>query len=79
MNYNDYITRDKSICNGVPVLKGTRVPLKTLLDNIADDVSDQEILESYPSLRKEHIRAAILFAASAAKDDIPLPCVSALS
>ena len=72
MDYRQLITRDSGICGGQPVMKGTRVTLRTVLASLAEDASIQEILEDFPSLKAEHVRAAIAFAAASAAEDLPL-------
>jgi len=71
MEISTLITRDRGICGGDPVFRGTRVPLRTVLASLADGDGEREILRSYPTLTAEHVRAAIAFAAAAAVDDMP--------
>ena len=71
MNYETHIQRDPAICGGEPVIAGTRVTLRTVLASLAEGVQVQELMTHYPSLTEEDIRAAIAFAASSAKDDLP--------
>ena len=47
------------ILGGEPCFNGTRVPLETVTDNLAGGHSVQDILENYPSLTQEHIRAVL--------------------
>jgi uncharacterized protein (DUF433 family) len=70
---SDRIVRDANVCGGVPVFKGTRVPLRTVLASLATGDTPEEILESFPSLHIEDIRSAIAFAAASAEEDMPLP------
>ena len=72
-NYEERIVRDKRICGGEPVFKGTRVTLRTVLASLADGDSAEEILGDFPSLRPEDIQAAIAFAAASAEEDLPVP------
>lgn len=74
-SYQGRITRDKEICGGEPVFKGTRVTLRTVLASLADGDSVEEILADFPSLKAEDIQAAISFAAASAEEDLPLPAV----
>jgi uncharacterized protein (DUF433 family) len=67
------IVRDRAVCGGEPVFKGTRVPLRTVLASLADGDSADEILKDFPSLKAEDIRAAIAFAAASAEEDLPVP------
>ena len=57
---------------GEPVLKGTRVTLKTVLASLAEGATTAEILADFPTLFEEDIRAAIAFAAASAQEDLPL-------
>lgn len=69
----DRIVRDKRICGGEPAFKGTRVTLRTVLASLADGDSVEEILNDFPSLKAEDVRAAIAFAAASAEEDLPVP------
>ncbi len=60
---NNYITADSEICGGVPVFKGTRIMVWQILEMFESGESIKEILENYPSLTKNHIKAALKFAA----------------
>lgn len=71
--YEDRIIRDKGICGGEPVFKGTRVTLRTVLASLADGDSVAEILADFPSLKPEDVQAAIAFAAASAQEDLPVP------
>lgn len=72
MIYDNVIVRDTRICGGVSVVKGTRVPVKTILASLADGDSIQDIIHSFPTLTQEHVEAVIAFAAAAAEDDLPV-------
>ena len=73
--YAERIVRDPQICGGEAILKGTRVTLRTVLASLADGDSVEDILNDFPSLKPEDIRAAIAFAAASAEEDLPLPAV----
>ncbi|HEX4544003.1 MAG TPA: DUF433 domain-containing protein [Candidatus Acidoferrum sp.] len=73
--YGERIIRDKGICGGEPVFKGTRVTLRTVLASLADGDSAEEILTDFPTLKAEDIQAAIAFAAASAEEDLPVPTV----
>ena len=53
MNPHDLITVDPQILGGTPVFKGTRVPVKTLFEYLADSLSPDYFLESFPSVPRE--------------------------
>ena len=78
MTYQDRIVRDRGICGGEPVLRGTRVTLRTLLASLAEGASVDEILGDFPTLTAEDVRAAIAFAAASAAEDMPTPEVPRL-
>jgi uncharacterized protein (DUF433 family) len=71
--YEERIIRDRGICGGEPVFKGTRVTLRTVLASLADGDSAEEILKDFPSLKAEDVQAAIAFAAASAEEDLPVP------
>lgn len=76
MDYLKYIVRDPKICGGSPVIKGTRVTVKTVLASLAEGASVAEILKDYPSLTADDVRAVIAFAADSAAEDLPTSDIS---
>jgi len=75
MNFADYIVRDPKICDGQPVIKGTRVTLRTVLASLAAGDSVDQVLKSFPSLNREAVTAVISYAAASAEEDLPVPAV----
>lgn len=73
MQYQDRILRDPRICGGEPVIRGTRVTLRTVLASLAEGATIEEILRDFPALTEEDVRAVIAFAAASAQEDIPVP------
>ena len=69
---NKRIVRDREICGGEPVFKGTRVTLRTVLASLAAGDSPETILKDFPSLHREDVQAAIAFAAASAQEDLPI-------
>jgi uncharacterized protein (DUF433 family) len=63
-NWQDYIEERKEVMLGKPVFKGTRLTVEHILKELGTGVSQQELLDSYPTLKPEHVRAAALFAAA---------------
>ena len=57
------ITIDNNICNGRPVIKGTRIAVQTVLDFLSAGDSVEEILNQYPSLESDDIKASLRFVA----------------
>jgi uncharacterized protein (DUF433 family) len=66
VSYQDRIVRDPQIVGGEPVLKGTRVTLKTVLASLAESATTAEILADLPTLSDEDVRPAIALAAASA-------------
>lgn len=73
MNRDDLVISDAAICGGQPVIRGTRVPLRTVLGSLAEGDTVEQIVKSFPSLSEELVRAVISFAAASAFDDFPTP------
>lgn len=68
MRWQDHITTDPAVCNGRACIKGTRIPVSVVLDNLAAGTSLEEILASYPSLSREAVQAAIGYAAELTRE-----------
>jgi uncharacterized protein (DUF433 family) len=62
MKASDLISTDPEIMGGTPCFRGTRVPVAVLFDNLADGLSLDEILESWPSLKREDVLAILALA-----------------
>jgi len=60
---NKYIVADSEICHGKPTFKGTRIMVWQVLEMLEAGMNIDEILEDYPSLTKNHIKAALHYAA----------------
>ena len=59
MDTGDLITIDPEILGGVPVFKGTRVPIKTLFEYLENDYSLEEFLECFPSVTRDLARRVL--------------------
>jgi uncharacterized protein (DUF433 family) len=64
IRWQDHIEERKDVMMGKPVFKGTRLTVDHILTEMGTGMTDQELLENYPTLRPEHIRAALLYAAA---------------
>lgn len=74
MNWREYITVDPTICHGKACIRGTRIMVSVILDNLAAGLTPDDIIRSYPSLTPEAIQAAIAYAAELTRERIiPLP------
>ena len=68
------ITIDPNVCFGKPCIRGTRIWVSLIMDNLADGVGEDEILIAYPQLKAEDIRAALAYAAEMTRERvIPMP------
>lgn len=70
-NYQDRIVRDPQTSGGEPVIRGTRVPVRTILASLAEGDRAEDILKDFPTLTEEDVRAVIAFAAASAEEDLP--------
>jgi uncharacterized protein (DUF433 family) len=74
VNLLSLVSIDPNVCHGQACIRGTRIPVSVILDNLAAGLTDQEILEEYPTLTREGIRAAIAYAAELAREEVtPIP------
>ncbi len=62
MSLMDRIELNPRVCDGKPVIKGTRIPVTVILEQIADGETWDAVLTGYPELKKEDIQAALLYA-----------------
>jgi len=73
VEWRDMISSSPEICHGKACVKGTRITVSIILDNLAAGNTYDEILKSYPSLAREDIYATMAYAADLAREDlIPL-------
>jgi len=56
------ITIDPNICNGKPIIRGMRITVTTILEYLAAGETSEKILEAYPSLEKDDIKACLEYA-----------------
>lgn len=74
MAWQDFISVDPAVVHGQACIRGTRVPVAVVLANLADGLSAEELIQSYPSLTRPAILAALAYAAELAQERVlPLP------
>jgi uncharacterized protein (DUF433 family) len=61
-----------AICGGEPVITGTRVTVRTVLASLAEGMDTEALLQDYPTLTRDAVRAVVAFAAVSAEEDLPL-------
>lgn len=71
--WQENIVIDLTIHHGDPCIKGTRIPVTTLVGSLADGMSFDEIRNAYPQLTDEDIYAALAYAAEVMRQEIVLP------
>ena len=62
MDYEQHFSRDPAICGGNVVIRGTRVPVRTVLASLAEGATVDEICADFPTLSEADVRAIIAFA-----------------
>lgn len=72
-DYAAFFDRRADLCGGEPVVKGTRVTVRTVLASLAEGATVEEILADFPTLTPAAVRAVIAFAAASAEEDLPVP------
>lgn len=69
MNWQEFIHADPEVLGGKPVVKGTRLAVDFLIGLFAVGWTEAQVLENYPTLSKEAIRAVFAYAAECLRDD----------
>jgi len=69
MTWQDYITTDSAVLAGKPVVRGTRLAVDFVLGLLADGWSQQQLLENYPQLSGDALRAVFAYAAEVTHDE----------
>ncbi len=72
MDWRNRISTDPAICHGKACIKGTRIMVSVVLDNLAAGQSINDILRLYPTLHKDDVIAAISYAAELARERVVL-------
>jgi len=73
MTRDDLLQRvsiDPNICFGKPCIRGTRIWVSLIIENLAAGASEAEILENYPSLTSDDIKAALAYAAEITRERV---------
>ncbi len=70
MKWQEYITSDPKILAGKPIIKGTRLSVEFILNLLAEGWSIEEILENYPILTMESLKAVFAFVAECMREEL---------
>ena len=71
--WQDRIVIAPDLHHGEPCIKGTRIPVAMIVGSLADGMTMPQILEEYPQLADEDIRAALAYAAELTHEEILIP------
>lgn len=72
-DWQQRVRSDPTICHGKPCIRGTRIMVSVILDNLAEGLTAAEIVDEYPPLAMEDVHAAIAYAAALARDEELIP------
>jgi uncharacterized protein (DUF433 family) len=70
MDWRSRVSSDPAVCHGQACIRGTRIPVSVVLDNLAAGLTAEQLVESYPSLTREDVSAAVAYAAELARERI---------
>lgn len=73
INWRDYIVIDPEIHHGDPCIKGTRIPVSTIIGSLADGMPVDDVLSTFPQLTSNDIQAALAYAAEVMRHELLLP------
>lgn len=66
------VISDPAVCHGRPCIRGTRIMVSVILDNIVEGLTSGEIVRDYPPLTEADVRAALAYAATLAREEEPV-------
>jgi uncharacterized protein (DUF433 family) len=72
-DWRQRIEAKADVCHGKPCVRGTRIMVSVILDNLAEGLSPEEIVEDYPPLVLEDVRAAVAYAAALTREEELVP------
>jgi uncharacterized protein (DUF433 family) len=70
MDWREHIVVDPLVCHGQACMRGTRIPVSVVLDNLAAGLDSTEIVKSYPSLTVSMIQTAVAYAAEITRERV---------
>ncbi len=73
LRWQSRIIVDPDIHHGNPCIKGTRIPVSMVIASLAEGMGSEEIIQQYPQLTADDIRAALAYAADAMRQEAILP------
>lgn len=73
MDYRDYITIEPDKRSGKPCIRGMRITVQDVLEYLASGMTEEEILDDFPDLTRDDIKACLAFAADRERKLITVP------
>jgi uncharacterized protein (DUF433 family) len=73
MNWNEYIISDPKILIGKPTIKGTRISVELILELFSNGWTEEQILDSYPSVSENSLRAVFLYLKDCLQQELLFP------
>lgn len=75
VDFQKFIERRQDVCGGQAVIRGTRVPLRTILASLAEGATAHEIVSDFPTVSVDAVQGVIAYAAASVEEDLPVPAV----
>mgnify|MGYP000918945839 FL=1 len=76
INWKEHIIIDPDLHHGAPCIKGTRIPVTTIVGSLADGLTADEISAAYPQLSVVEVQAALAYAADVMRQELLIPFAS---
>ena len=73
MNWQNYIVSDKQVLLGKPTIKGTRISVELILELFSAGWTEKQIIESYPSVSSESLRAVFAYLKDCIQQELYFP------
>jgi uncharacterized protein (DUF433 family) len=73
MNWQEYIVSDKQVLLGKPIIKGTRISVELVLELFSSGWTEKQILDSYPSVSAESLRAVFTYLKACMQQELYFP------
>ena len=77
-HWQDHVVIDPELHHGEPCIKGTRIPVRTIVASLADGLTPQEIRSAYPQLEIEDVHGALAYAAEVLREESLVPLAHAV-
>ncbi|NEO57740.1 MAG: DUF433 domain-containing protein [Okeania sp. SIO3B5] len=75
IEWQERISISQNVCHGKPCIRGTRIMISVILDNLAEGLTPEEIIADYPPLSLEDVRVAVAYAAKLVTEEELLPLI----